>query len=67
MNSINPLYTLRTYMAEEAIEAVQNGSPELLDFMVKILQNPFIQHSGAERYAQPSPLEKQNIVLSCSS
>lgn len=67
MNSINPLYTLRTYMAQEAIEAAENGSAEVLDFMVQILQNPFVEHEGAERYAEPSPIEKQNIALSCSS
>lgn len=67
MNSINPLYTLRGYMAQEVIDDVQNGSVELLDFMIKILQNPYIEHLGAERYAEPSPFEKQNMMLSCSS
>ncbi|NLA88693.1 MAG: YdiU family protein, partial [Alcaligenaceae bacterium] len=32
MNSINPLYTLRTYMAQEVIDEAKNGSSELLDF-----------------------------------
>lgn len=67
MNSINPLYTLRTYMAQEVIDEAKNGSSELLDFMIKILQNPYIEHPGAERYAEPSPFEKQNMMLSCSS
>lgn len=67
MNSINPLYTLRTYMAQEAIDDAENGSGEVLDFMIKILQNPFIQHEGAERYAKASTADKQNMVLSCSS
>ncbi|MDO5667252.1 MAG: YdiU family protein [Alcaligenaceae bacterium] len=67
MNRINPLYTLRTYMAQEAIDDAQNGSAERLDFMLKILQSPFVEHPGAERYAEPSPFEKQNMMLSCSS
>lgn len=67
MNSVNPLYTLRTYMAQEAIDEAQNGSAERLDFLIKILQNPFVEHPGAERYAEPSPIEKQNMMLSCSS
>ncbi|CAM5205909.1 YdiU family protein [Oligella ureolytica] len=67
MNSINPLYTLRTYMAQEAIDDAENGSAEVLDFLVQVLQNPFIEHAGAERYAEPSPIDKQNIALSCSS
>lgn len=67
MNSINPLYTLRTYMAQEVIDEAKNGSSELLDFMIKILQNPYVEHLGAERYAEPSPFEKQNMMLSCSS
>lgn len=67
MNAANPLYTLRTFMAQEVIEAAENGSAAELDFMIKILQNPFVEHEGAERYAEPSPIEKQNIVLSCSS
>lgn len=67
MNSINPLYTLRTYMAQEAIDDAENGSAEVLDFLVQVLQNPFIEHAGAERYAEPSPIDKQNMALSCSS
>ncbi|SUA58698.1 protein adenylyltransferase SelO [Oligella urethralis] len=67
MNRINPLYTLRTYMAQEVIDEVQNGSFELIDFMIRILQNPYIVHPGAERYAEPTPIEKQNSFLSCSS
>lgn len=67
MNRINPLYTLRTYMAQEVIDEVQNGSFELIDFMIRILQNPYIAHPGAERYAEPTPIEKQNSFLSCSS
>lgn len=67
MNRINPLYTLRNYMAQEVIENVQKGSFELIDFMIRLLQNPYIVHPGAERYAEPSPLEKQNMMLSCSS
>ena len=67
MNAINPLYTLRTYMAQEAIDAAENGSAEVLDCLIKILQNPFIEHDGAERYAEPSPIDKQNMALSCSS
>ena len=67
MNSINPLYTLRTYMAQESIDDEENGSAEVLDFLVQVLQNPFIEHADAERYAEPSPIDKQNMALSCSS
>lgn len=67
MNSANPLYILRTYMAQEVIEAAEKGSVDELDFMIKLLQNPFVEHAGAERYAEPSPQEKQNTILSCSS
>lgn len=67
MNGANPLYTLRTYMAQEAIDAAENGSAAELDFLIKVLQEPFIEHAGAERYAEPSPSDKQNIALSCSS
>lgn len=67
MNSANPLYILRTYMAQEVIEEAQGGSAELLDFMIRVLQNPFVAHPGAERYAEPSPFAKQNMMLSCSS
>ncbi len=63
----NPKYILRNYIAQEVIEAVSRGSDrELLDW-IRILETPYDEHPGFERYAEPTPDAFKHFEISCSS
>lgn len=67
MNQHNPLYVLRTWIAQEAIEQVQAGNLHYLERLMTVLQNPFVEHEGCEAWSGLPPSWSQNIHLSCSS
>lgn len=67
MKKVNPKYTLKNYILQEAIEKADKGDYHLVDDLLHIAQNPFDEHPNFERYAKPTPLEHSNVKLSCSS
>ena len=67
MRAVNPIYILRNYMAQEAIEASQQGDDGLVQGLLRLLQNPYPVHSGMERYANAPPDWASTISVSCSS
>ena len=67
MKTVNPKYVLKNYMIQEAIQKAQKGDFSLVNDLLKIAQNPFIEHKGFERYMLSTPQEFCNIQLSCSS
>ncbi len=67
MKSVNPKYVLRNYIAQEVIEDVQRGGKEKLKNWLEILYSPFAEHSEYESYSKPTPTEKKNYIVSCSS
>ncbi|MDO5679320.1 MAG: YdiU family protein [Pelistega sp.] len=67
MNQANPLYILRTWIAQEAIEQVQAGDKQYLDRLMQVLANPYIEHQGCEAWASLPPLWSDDLHLSCSS
>jgi uncharacterized protein YdiU (UPF0061 family) len=62
MKSVNPKYVLRNYIAKEIIEEVEKRKNWLV-----ILYSPFAEHSEYESYSKPTPIEKKNYSVSCSS
>lgn len=58
---------MENYMIQEAIEKAQKGDFTLVNDLLKIAQNPFVEHEGFERYMLSTPQEFCNIQLSCSS
>ena len=67
MNSVNPKFVLRNYMAQTAISKAVVGDYSEIDLMLKILQNPFEEHPEAEHYAGLPPDWAETISVSCSS
>ena len=68
MMKVNPKYILRNYMAEIAIrKAIDEQDYSEIDDLLKILQQPFEDHSEFEHYAGQPPEWAQQIVVSCSS
>ncbi|MFM2447155.1 MAG: hypothetical protein RI936_1602 [Pseudomonadota bacterium] len=71
MRAVNPCYVLRNWMAEEAIAAAR-GDVGARDFapverLRRLLERPYEEQPGAERYAALPPDWAGNIALSCSS
>lgn len=71
MNAINPLYVLRNYLAQEAIEASEGGDHSRVHTLQKIMRSPYTTQAGAENYAKKRPEWARNragcSALSCSS
>ncbi|MFN7039377.1 MAG: protein adenylyltransferase SelO [Alphaproteobacteria bacterium] len=68
MNSVNPKFILRNYIAEEAIRsATYSENYEEIDKLLKLLSNPFAEQNEHEKYASPPPEWSKQICISCSS
>lgn len=67
MRQHNPRYILRTYMAQEVIEAVAQDRFEAIDELVSLLDKPYDVHASLDRYAEASPPSACGLSLSCSS
>lgn len=54
MRSVNPAYVLRRHHVEQASRAaIRDGDTAMMDDLLTVLGDPFRDHPGYERYAQP--------------
>jgi uncharacterized protein YdiU (UPF0061 family) len=72
MNSINPAYVPRNYLAQQAIDAAEAGDIQVFTKLLKVLEKPYQQQSSADPYAglkRPEwAVNKAGCsMLSCSS
>lgn len=71
MNSINPLYVPRNYLAQLAIDRVELGDYGFLKDWMSVLKKPYVEQPGKEAYAAKRPEWARTRVgcsmLSCSS
>jgi uncharacterized protein YdiU (UPF0061 family) len=67
MLSVNPKYVLRNHLAQEAIEAAENGDFSVFEALLKALSSPFSEHPDCSSFAKPPADNDKGISLSCSS
>jgi uncharacterized protein YdiU (UPF0061 family) len=67
MLSVNPLYVLRNYLAQRAIEEAQNGDFSEVGRLFEVLKDPFSYQAGRDAYAAQPPAWATKIEVSCSS
>jgi uncharacterized protein YdiU (UPF0061 family) len=65
MNSVNPKYVLRNWIAQEAIDHAD--TPGHLDRLMHVLANPYDEHPEHERWFAPPPDWAAGLSVSCSS
>ena len=71
MESVNPKYVLRNYMAQMAIDKADQGDYTLIDELYQLLKNPYAEQIESEKWFAKRPEWARNKVgcsmLSCSS
>ncbi|MBV4460697.1 YdiU family protein [Pseudomonas sp. COR58] len=67
MHAVNPLYTLRNYLAQRAIEAAEAGDYSEVRRLHAVLSKPFEEQPGMESYAERPPEWGKHLEISCSS
>lgn len=71
MNAVNPKYVLRNYMAQQAIDAANNGDYSLIEVLKNLLKKPYEEQKENEQWYAKRPEWARHKVgcsmLSCSS
>jgi serine/tyrosine/threonine adenylyltransferase len=67
MLKTNPKYILRNYLGEQAIAKAKLKDFSEVETLLKLLQTPYDEHPGSERFADLPPDWAADIEISCSS
>ena len=67
MHGVNPLYILRNYLAQKAIDAAEAGDYSEVRRLHQVLTQPFTEQAGMQSYAERPPEWGKHMEISCSS
>jgi uncharacterized protein YdiU (UPF0061 family) len=67
MARVNPVYVVRTWLAERAIRQAEAGDPTEIERLRDLLKFPFSERPGMQEYAQSPPEWARDLTISCSS
>jgi len=71
MNSVNPKYVPRNYLAQQAIDALTEGDASVLERLIKVLERPYDEQPENDDLAERRPEWARHkagcSALSCSS
>jgi uncharacterized protein YdiU (UPF0061 family) len=71
MNSVNPKYVFRNYLAQQAIDALERGDASVMERLMEVLERPYDEQPAHSELAARRPEWARNragcSALSCSS